>query len=196
MAYYTYRLFRGISLARLRAKAEANLALYEPGAAGRQVGARLYEGRGCSAMLLGTLNREDEVFVPVGHQFGCVWMDVRYQDGDWWDLTVYEGLEHRVSHDVNPWAHEDRVEYNQDHIDFRIRRVCELWPEQSGGIERYLLLWRVPATKLGRTRYVRREGKAYEADECGYGDASQINDFVRAFGIGESSISVEIDALA
>jgi hypothetical protein len=192
MGYYTYRIFKGVSLDRLRQKVEANLALYEPGTVGPQIRAGLYEGDGCSAMLLGCLKHEEAVFMPLGYQFGCIWMDVRYQDGDWWELSIYEGTEHRVSHDVNPWAHEDRHEYNQEHIDFRIRRVCELWPEHTARIERYLLPWRVPSSKLGRTRFVHREGKAYAADECGYGDAGQVNDFVRAFGIGSTSQSVQI----
>ena len=196
MGYYTYRIFKDISLDRLRQKIEANLALYEPGTVGPQISAKLYEGHGCSAMLLGYLLHEEAVFMPIGYQFGCIWMDVRYQDGDWWDLTIYEGTEHRVSHDVNPWAHEDRYEYNQRQIDFRIRRVCEIWPGHAAKIERYLVPWRVPSSKLGRTRFVRREGKAYDADECGYGNAGQINDFVQAFGIGNASRSVTIGPIA
>jgi hypothetical protein len=192
MAYYSYNIFKGVSLDRLQQKVEANLALYESGTVGDQISATLFEGQGCSAMLFGYMKHEEEVLMPVGYQLGCVWMVVRYQDGDWWDLSIYEGAEHRVSHDINPWAHEKRHEYNQEAIDFRIRRVCELWPEHAARIERYLLPWRVPSTKLGKTRFVQRQGKAYETDDSMYGDADQINEFVGAFGIGGSSRSVQV----
>jgi hypothetical protein len=191
MGYYTYRIFKGVPLNRLRQKVEANLALYEPDTVGPQFRTTLFEGWGCSAMLLGHLH-EQAMFESLGYQFGCVWMDVRYQDGDAWDLSIYEGAEHQVSHDINPWVHEQRVNYNQEHIDFRIRRVCELWPDQAAKIKPYLLPWRVPVSKLGRTRFVPRKGKAHEDDQYEYGDAMQIHDFVCAFGIGSSSPSVLI----
>jgi hypothetical protein len=150
------------------------------------------EGNACSAILLGYLNSEESVLMPIGYQFGCIWMDVRYQDGDWWDLTVYKGSHHQCSHNVNPWAEDSRAEYNQEHIDHRIQRVCELWPKQAARIDRYLLPWRKPVRKLGRLRLVAREGKAYQTDQYRYGDADQIFDFVRAFGIDKASRSVEI----
>jgi hypothetical protein len=192
MGYFTYRIFKDIPLEHLQQKAEANLGLYEQGTLDPRIAATLFEGHGCSAMLFGYLQREPEVFMPIGYQLGSIWMDVRYQDGDWWDLTIYQGTEHQVSHDVNPWAHERRVEYNQEQIDFRIRRVCELWSQHASGIERYLLPWRMPVTKLGIRRFVHRKGKARETDQCNYGDADQINDFVRAFGIDDSSRSMVV----
>jgi hypothetical protein len=192
MGYLTYRIFRGVPLARLRRKVRGNLALYDPGTVGRRLATQLVQGDGCSAIVFGT-PRHDAVFAPIGLQLGGVWMDVRYQDGDSWDLSAYEGAEHRVSHDVNPWAHERRVEYDQAAVDFRIRRVGELWPDQAGRIERYLLPWRFPQVSGGRTRLVRRTGKAYDTDDCGYGDADQVYDFVQAFGIGPTSRTIKLD---
>jgi len=81
MAYYTYRLFKRVSLDRLRQKVEANLGLYEPGTVGAQISITLFEGRGCSAILLGNLKYEEAVFMPIGYQLGCFWMDVRSLPG-------------------------------------------------------------------------------------------------------------------
>lgn len=143
-------------------------------------------------MLLGYRLNEPGVFEPVGYQFGGIWMDVRYQDGDWWDLTIFHGTEHKCSHNVNPWAGELRHRYNQDHIDYRIKRVLELWPQQARRIEHYLLPWRTPVTRSGKQRFVPRRGKAYETDEYEYGDAYQLHDFIRAFGIDRTSRSVVV----
>ncbi len=192
MAYFTYRLLKDVPLEQLKRKVEANLALYEPGTVGRQITVELAQGHGCSGMVLGIHNHEEEVLRLLGYQFGGIWMDVRFQDHDTWDLMIAEGPEHRVSHDVNPWAFRPRVEYNQDHVDFRINRVCELWPDHAERIRRYLLPWRVPIIKEGRTRFVRRKGKAYESDRYGFGDANQIYDFIQAFGIGPGSPIVTI----
>lgn len=189
MGYFTYRIFRGVTLDRLTDKVRANLALYEPGTVGRELEVRATEGTGCSALLLGYLKREEALLTPIGYQFGCVWMDVNWNDGDWWDLRVYEGAEHRVGHNPNPWATGDRVTWEEQHFDYRIKRVCEHWPDHADRIERYLLPVRRRVTKLGRTRFVPRTGKAYDADQHEYGDADQIHDFVAAFGINEQARS-------
>ena len=120
---------KGVECDRVERKVRANLALYEPETVGHKVQVSLFDGRGCSAILMGYLNREESVLLPIGYQLGCIWMDVRYQDGDSWGLSIYEGAEHRVSHNVNPWANGDK--YNQEHVDYRIRRICELWPEHA-----------------------------------------------------------------
>ena len=108
------------------------------------------------------------------------------------DLRIYKGVEHQVGHTVNPWAHDD--EYNQKHVDYRIARVCELWADKGDRIRRYLLPWREPVKKLGRTKFVPRKGKAYPTDQHNYGDADQIHDFVAAFGITSTSKSVVVKA--
>ena len=186
MGYFTYRLFKGVACDRVERKVRANLALYEPGTVGRTIQVSLFDGRGCSAILMGYLNREESVLMPIGYQLGCIWMDVRYQDGDSWSLSIHEGPEHRVSHNVNPWANGEKC--NQEHVDYRIRRICEFWPEHAARIERYLLPWRESVVENGRTGFVPRKGKAYETDRCGYGDADQINDFIAAFGVNEQTL--------
>jgi len=187
MGYFTYRIFKRVSLRRLRRQVQANLDLYKRGTVGTKIQVQLLTGDRCSAILMGMYNHEDMVFWTVGPQLGCIWMDVRYQDGDVWDLTIYEGAEHKVTHSVNPWAYQLKVEYVPRHIKFRINRVCELWPEQADRIRRYLLPWRKPVSKLGRTRFIPRKGKAYKTDQFGYGNAEQISDFVAAFGLGAQS---------
>lgn len=188
MGYFTYRICKSVPLTKLKEKVAANLALYEPGTLGSMITVTLFEGRGCSAILLGTRHREDW-FLNVGPQLGCVWMDVRYQDGDAWDLSLYEGAEHRCSHQVNPWAwdEEDDVKYDQTQIDYRIKKVCEFWPDQADRIRRHLLPWREPKSVDGVIRFVERKGKANAADEHEFGDANQIYDFVRQFGITDDS---------
>ena len=196
MGYFTYRLFRDVSLERLQAKTEANLALFESSSKGSQIRVTGYQGDGCAALLMGYMLNEEQALSQLGYQLGGVWMDVRYQDGDAWDLSLMEGAEQRANHSVNPWAHETRVKYNQDHIDHRIQRVCEFWPRQGDVLRPYLLPWRIPVTKLGRTRFVARKGKAYETDHYCYGDADQIHDFMRRFGIHEESRWTEIKHIA
>lgn len=192
MSYFTYSFFRDVSLDQLKAKVEANLALYELSSEGAQVKVYGFQGDGCAVLLMGTQLREEMILRPVGFQLGCIWMDVRYQSGASWELTIMKGTEHLVSHYVNPWAYEERVEYNQERIDYRINRVCELWPRQGDVLRPYLLPWRVPVTKFGRTRFIRREGKAYETNRFNYGDAHQIYDFIHHFGIDEQSPHIEI----
>ena len=190
MSYFTYRIFKSVSLEKLRAKVAANLALFEPGSSGHEMIVHLFQGQECSAMLMGYLRRESWLLTPVGQQLGCVWMDVRYQDGDAWDLSAYEDAEHRVSHNVNPWAYDEEefvnAQYDQKAVDFRINRVCELWPEQAPRIRRHLLPWREPIVREGVTNFVARTGKAYETDEHEYGDANQVLDFLKQFGIDET----------
>lgn len=187
MGYFTYRLFKDVSLNRLRRKVEGNLALYERGTVGRKSAVHLVQGTGCSALWINYLTEQDIFLKPLGFQFGCVWMDVRFQDGDWWDLSLYEGVNRRCTHSVNPWAHEERFRYDQSKIDYRINRVCEFWPELAARLRPYLLPWRVPVRRLGRLRFVRRSGKARESDQHEYGDADQIYDFIRVFGIHDQS---------
>ena len=78
MSYFTYRLFKGVSLDKLREKVEANLALYEPGTAGREITVALFQGQGCSAIVLHDPNREGWLLTVLGPQLGGVWMDVRH----------------------------------------------------------------------------------------------------------------------
>jgi len=192
MSYFTYRLFRDITLDQLKAKTEANLALYEPESNGAKIRVTGFQGDGCSALRMGFRLHEEEILRPIGFQFGGIWMDVRYQDGDSWDLSLLEGAEQRTNHSVNPWAFDSDVEYSQRHVDHRINRVCTLWPHQGESLRPYLLPWRMPITEFGRTRFIPRKGKAYDADQYEYGDAYQIYDFVRRFGIQEESRQVEI----
>jgi hypothetical protein len=194
MGYFTYRVFRDIPLDRLADKVRANLALYEPGTVGRDLKVTATEGTRCSALFFGYLKHEEALLMPIGYQFGCVWMDVNWNDGDWWDLRIYEGAEHRVGHNPNPWATGDRVKWEAQHFDHRIRRVCELWPHHAGRIRNYLLPARRRVTKLGRTRFVPRTGKAYDTDDYKYGDADQIHDFVAAFGINGQARSAVVSA--
>lgn len=196
MGYFTYRLFRDVTLEELKAKIEANLALYSPDSKGAQVRVTGIQGDSCSALLMGFMLHEEAILRPIGFQFGGIWMDVRYQDGDAWDLSLMEGTEQRANHSVNPWAYETRVQYDQKGFDYRINRVCELWPRQGEVLRPYLLSWRVPTKSLGRTRFIPRKGKAYETDKYGYGDANQIHDFIRCFGINEQSPTIEIGRVA
>ncbi len=196
MGYFTYRVFKDVSVKRLRSKVEANLALYERGTVGRESAVHLLQGTGCSALCMDYLTEQEQFLRPLGYQFGCVWMDVRFQDGDWWDVSLYEGTEHRCSHSVNPWAHEERYRYDQSQIDFRIGRICEFWPRFGDRLRPYLLPWRIPVRRLGRIRYVPRTGKAHAADKHAYGDADQIYDFMRVFGIHEDSPKETIQAAA
>jgi hypothetical protein len=192
MGYFTYRILRDVNRDHLTKKVVANLKLFEPETVGRQLKVTLWDGDGCSAMMLDPVAKEDMLLVAIPLQFGGVWMDVRWQDGDWWDLTIYEGANHLVSHSVNPWAHDDPVDLTHD--EFRIKRVCELWPRQSARIERYLLPWRQPSRGSKSSEWVPRTGKAYPSDKHQYGDADQIHDFAAAFGVGSRATSAVVGA--
>jgi hypothetical protein len=192
MGYFTYRILRDVTGDRLAEKLKAHLNLFEPGTAGRQLKVTFWDGDGCSGFLLDPLWHTDMLLMTIPYQFGGVWMDVRWQDGDWWDLTVYDGANHLVGHSVNPWAHDDPVDLT--HNEFRINRVCELWPRQSERIRPYLLPWREPQRRGKKTEWVPRTGKAYPSDEYEYGDADQIHDFAAAFGIGDRESAAVVGA--
>ena len=195
MGYFTYRIFRDVSLVRLVDKIEANLRLYEPDSDGRKIRVSATDGHGCSGIVVTPHHHAEDILRPIAYQFGGIWMDVRYQDGDWWDLSIYRGAEYQeVNYSINPWAHEsgDALANDLEHTDWRIQKICSLWPEQAEKISRYLLLWRTGSLHENPSLWVPRKGKAYETDEYEYGNAKQIHDFVRAFGIGVSDNSVEI----
>lgn len=192
MGYLTYRIFRDVPLERLTQKVRANLDLYGPGTEGREVEVTAIEGAKCSALQMGCLKREEALLMPIGYQLGCVWMDVSYNDGDWWELRIWQGSEQVVGHNPNPWIHGERVKWEEQHFEYRINRVCEDWPDHADRIHNYLLPARRRVIKLGRTRFVPRTGKAYETDRFEYGDADQIYDFVAAFGISEQARSAVV----
>lgn len=112
MGYLTYRIFRGVSLDRLAEQVRATLNLYEPDTEGRKVIVTAMDGTGCTALQMGYMRREESHLMGIGYQLGCIWMDVRYCDGDWWELSAYQGAEHRVSHNPNPWADGEKVKWD------------------------------------------------------------------------------------
>src|ERR1051325_4433567 len=96
MGYFTYRIFKDVTMARLVQKVRANLNLYETGTAGREIEATALAGEGCSALLVSYLKHEETVLLPVGYQLGGIWMDVRYQDGDCWTCASTRELSTRL----------------------------------------------------------------------------------------------------
>ena len=191
MAYFTYRIFRDIALDELKSKTESNLALYSNRSDISRSGISGFSGNGCSALLMGPLT--ERALSVLGYQFHCVWMDVRFQDNDAWDLTIYEGTTHKVSHHVDPWLFNENYKYDQKIIDYRVNLVCEHWPLQGDLLRPYLLTWLYPTIFLGFRRFKPRKGKANITDSYNYGDANQIHDFVDQFGINTKKSTIEIN---
>lgn len=190
MGYFSYRVFKGVPVLQLREQVEANLRLFREGSVGSGIRLQLIEGNGCAALLLENGRHVDQLLWPVGPQLCVVWMDVQYQDGDSWQVSLYDQDEQRCVHNLNPWAWDEHVNYDEKAIEFRIRRICEAWPEQADRIRPYLLLWFKPVGRLGQQRLTARAGKAHPDDRCGYGSADQIFDFLRCFGVGKESTTI------
>ena len=191
MGYFTYRIFRDLDAASLLGRVRKNLALYPHDGPAATISVDLVEGDGCAALLFsGSL--EEQLFRPIGYQTGGVWMDVRYQDGDSWDLSLLMGFEQLANHSVNPWAYDESPNYNQKGIDYRIEKICSSWPRQGQRLRPYLLPWKYPKKILGIEKLVDREGKAMPQDRFVYGDAHQIYDFLAHFGFSDSSLRTEI----
>lgn len=183
MGHITFRVFRDVEADRLATKVRDNLALWEAGMLADGFRVFVFAGAGCSALRL-SIPAEEALFFPIGAQLGAVWMDVRYQDGDSWDVSVYEGAQHLVSHSVNPWAHVECPRLRHDHVGARIERICQLWPRYGASLEPYLQLWYYFEETQGGSRIVEpRRGKAYATDRAGYGDADQYWDFLSTLGL-------------
>ncbi len=194
MGYFGYKLLKDVSPERAKEKVVSYLRQFEQGLSSRNIVVHLYEGKSCVALGYGAMQHEGLILSPIGWQLGCVWMDVDYLDGDSWQVKLFEGTEHRCTHNVNPWAEHEKPTVNMEHVEYRINRICELWPLQADRIRKHLLLWKEPSRQLGVTRWVPRIGKAYDSDKHEYGDAEQIHDFLEAFGIGETSRREQIVA--
>lgn len=192
MGYFTYKLLRDVSTEQVKDKVFEYLRQFEAASPARKIAVHLLEGESCVALSYGYLGRENLILSPIGWQLGCVWMDVELQDGDSWQVTLFDGSEHRCTHNVNPWATNRKPVVNLKDVEFRIRRICEAWPLQATRIENYLLLWREAVRHFVVTQWVPRTGKAYVGDQFNYGDANQMHDFMRAFGIGESTHSEKL----
>ena len=192
MGYFTYRIFQNIDRDRLAEKVSDNLGLYEPDTLGRQLQVTLWGGDNCAGMVLDGVRQDDLRLIQIGYQFGGIWMDVQWEDGDSWDLTIYREAEHQVSHSVNPWLHDEDPDLSR--TNYRINRVCELWPKHAARIDKYLLLWQELSMVGGEPKWSPRTGKAYPTDKFEYGDADQIHDFVGAFGIGDRASAIIVKA--
>lgn len=191
MGYFTYRVYRDLDINALQRRIDNHLSLYAAeGPAGMNT-ASIVQGNGCAAILFSD-NIDEQLFRPIGHQIGGIWMDVRYQNGDSWDLSVLNGFEQVANHKVNPWAYDDNAEYDQKGIDYRIEKICSSWPKQGKRLKPYLLTWKFPNTVLGISRLIDREGKASPEDHFNYGDAHQIYDFLAHFGFNDNSARLDV----
>ncbi len=197
MGYHTVKIVFGVPADDLHDHVRRHIALYRPRSANTaHFEISILSGVHCSAVWSGNANCPAELLDPIGHQLARLWMDVRYQDGDSWDLSCYTGFEHELTHTVNPWPYDSEFTYDaaaQRAIDFRTDKLCRLLPEFAETIRPYLLLWRYPKDLTNPKSLVDRKGKAQETDEFCYGDADQFYDFLRCFAIDTAAPMHEID---
>lgn len=182
MGYQTDYLVFDISAKDLKGQLERHAALYSKHPTlSEKFSVEIYDGQHCASMRDSTFCPTG-FLTPIGQQLASIWMEVRYQDGDTWDLTCYNGFEHELTHRVDPWVYDPEFRYNEKDIQRRIEKLCKLLPQFSDTIRPYLLLWEYPDPN-NPNQLIKRRGKARETDDFEYGDALQILDFLACFGI-------------
>lgn len=187
MGFSTVKIIFSVDAEQLRAQFERHAALYKPRIGGtRTFDVEVVPGQSCAAIWSNHRHCPDMYLHPIGHQLGELWMDVRYQDGDSWDLSCHTGFQHELTHRVNPWPYNPEFVYDSQAvrgIEHRIAKLCRLLPEYADTLPPYMQLWRYPVDPNKPKRLLDRVGKAQASDRYGYGDAYQFFDFLRCFGI-------------
>ncbi len=187
MAYSIVKVIFDITADELHTHVKRHLAQYMPRPDGaREFDVNITAGQHCSAVWSYHRDCPEMLLYPIGHQLGNLWMDVRYQDGDSWDLSCYTAFHHELTHSINPWPYDPDFIYDaraEKAISYRIDKLCKLLPQFADVIRPYLLLWRYPSDGTNPIHLVDRKGKARETDRFEYGDAYQYHDFLSCFGI-------------
>jgi hypothetical protein len=187
MGYATVKVIFDVSADDLHAHFERHAALYVPRSKDADdFHVEIIAGQHCSAIWSNDQACPDMFLYPIGHQLAALWMDVRYQDGDAWDLSCYSAFKNELNHSVNPWAYDPEFRYDtraDKAIKYRIDKLCKLLPQFAAAIPPYMLLWRYPKDLTNPGKLVDRKGKARDNDRFEYGDAYQYHDFLSCFGI-------------
>lgn len=109
--------------------------------------------------------------------YSCPWMELRQQEGDHWDFTLW-----RRSGDLVADFSTRVAAFDYENARPRPwkaggpRAVAEIWGVPLAHIKRYLVDWdALPTAAIGTE-------KAYESDSHCYGDCDQLHDFMRAIG--------------
>jgi len=182
MGYTDTFIIKDRSQAEVASLARANLALFRESAfsdfAKEGLYCYVYQGKGCSFMQMGHMAHEDRIFGLVPVQLGAVFAIVREQDGDSWQVSLYDRLEHIVTQNVNPWAFEPSPQTSEKDETYRASRFADKWGMPVADIQGYFRYWR----KKTALKWTKRTGKAYPDDEHGYGDSLQSCDFMRRLG--------------
>lgn len=184
MGFSTVKIVFGVSADQLRSQFERHQALYKSRSTGAKAfDVEIVEGQGCAAISSNSIHCPEMFLHPVGHQLSALWMDVRYQDGDAWDLSCYTAFQHELTHSVNPWPYHPEYIYDTKAIEHRINKLCRLLPTYADKLPAYMQLWRYPKNLKKPARLTDRAGKAHPSDRYEYGDAYQFYDFLGCFGI-------------
>jgi hypothetical protein len=187
MGYATVKVVFDVSADELDAHVKRHAALYKPRPKGAEdFHVEITAGQHCSAVWSNDQACPDMFLFPIGHQLAALWMDVRYQDGDAWELSCYTAFRHELTHSVNPWPYDPDFTYDaraEKAISYRIDKLCNLLPQFADVVRPYMLLWRYPKDLKRSNELVDRKGKARDSDRSKYGDAYQYHDFLSCFGI-------------
>ena len=122
----------------------------------------------------------------VAQSLGCVWIQVRVQEGTLWDYSLYRGGELIDNYSSYPeyWDIEPDPEWLQQQRGSP-RVLSEAWGVPQPRIERYLIQWKMgplPGHDPDDS-YCLDKSKAYPEDQHPYGEWLQMYDFMRALGI-------------
>lgn len=119
----------------------------------------------------------------VAEQLAVPWIELRIQEGTFWDYSLFFAGEHLDNFSTLPeyWGEDDTWNRTQRG---NAQLLATTWRIERHQIERYLLPWgfqRIEDEEYGAFQTTRR-GKAYDRDQHEYGDIWQLHDFLRAIG--------------
>lgn len=162
---------------------------------------RVHLGKSLQSLYLHPYADSDDLFCKeLGRILAVPWIEVRIQDGDLWDYTLFQGSE--MADNFGPWP-----EYWEDpeeplFAQWKARLVghpevlARQWDIPIEEIERYVRQWNpIDDPEDEYSFRFELEGKAYPTDQYEYGDCDQFYDFIRALGGQEPFVDYEYSTI-
>lgn len=117
-----------------------------------------------------------------GSRLDIPWLEIRIQEGDHWDYSLFSGREHLrfFSTRASYWGERPHGVVVARRA---AARLASEWGMDTNALIRYHRAWDSPPWR--RVRIFRRRGYAYEGDAWPYGDIWQVSDFVNTIGGGD-----------
>ena len=114
----------------------------------------------------------------LGHILDVPWIELRIQESNHWDYTLYHGKECLDDFSTCPQYYED----DEEHLKLKRGQpqiLSKTWGIPLDRIERYLVNWGTRINRKTKEEEFVLKGKAYPDDEFEYGDYEQYFDVLR-----------------